>query len=106
MTLKYYIDSQICRGFFVGEDLYIESEIKSLEDLRDMNEQATSLMQLTVLKVSNTSIPKNDLISNTSFVEEQEDVIELNDLKPKESVQTILASPQVQRFRPQDKEKV
>ena len=54
MTLKYYIDSQICRGFFVGEDLYIESEIKSLEELKDMNENATSLMQLTVYKVSNS----------------------------------------------------
>ena len=53
-TLKFYIESQICRGFFVGEDLYIESSLKSLKDLEELKEESTSLIQLTVFKVSNS----------------------------------------------------
>ena len=57
MTLKYYIDSQICRGVQVGDDLYIESEIKSLEELDNSNDLCH--MQLILYKVSSSE--KEDL---------------------------------------------
>ena len=29
MKIKYYIESSVCRGIFVGDELYIESDLKS-----------------------------------------------------------------------------
>ena len=38
MTVKYYIDSEVCRGIEVGSDLYIEREFKSLERVNYLNQ--------------------------------------------------------------------
>ena len=52
MTLKYYIDSQICRGIQIGDELYIESEIKALEEPDNTNDLCH--MQLILYKVSSS----------------------------------------------------
>ena len=38
MAVKYYIDSEVCRGIEVGPDLYIEREYKSLERINYLNQ--------------------------------------------------------------------
>ena len=29
MKIKYYIESSVCRGIFVGDELFIESDLKA-----------------------------------------------------------------------------
>lgn len=51
MILKYYIDSQVCKGIMVGSDLYIESKLQHLPR-DDKFDQDTLRVRLTLSKVS------------------------------------------------------
>ena len=54
MTLKYLISSSICRGVKVGDDLYIEGDLQTLEEIDEINEKPSCLVQLELFKVSGT----------------------------------------------------
>ena len=54
MGIIYYIDSEICQGVQIGDDLYIEAVLKSLEkdDDDDLEDRDTTRFELTMYKVS------------------------------------------------------
>ena len=52
LEIIYYIDSEICKGVQVGDDLYIETELKSLEKDDDIEDRDTTRVELTMYKVS------------------------------------------------------
>ena len=52
LEIMYYIDSEICKGVQVGDDLYIETELKSLEKDDDIEDRDTTRFELTMYKVS------------------------------------------------------
>ena len=53
MEIIYYIDSEICRGVQIEDDLYIETELRSLEkDDDDLEDRDTTRFELTLYKVS------------------------------------------------------
>ena len=52
MEIKYYIDSEICSGVKVDDDLYIEAEFASLEKDEVLEGRDTTKMKLSFYKVS------------------------------------------------------
>ena len=52
MKLRYYINSEVCKGIEVGNDLYIESQIKHLGKADRVDQPDTERMSLTFSKVS------------------------------------------------------
>ena len=54
MTILYYIDSAICKGIKVGNDLYVEAQLKSLESGETLEGRDRTKVKLTIYKVSET----------------------------------------------------
>ena len=52
MEIKYYIDSEICTGVQIDDDLYIEAEFASLEKDEILEGRDTTKMKLSFYKVS------------------------------------------------------
>ena len=52
MEIIYYIDSELCKGVQVGDDLYIETELKPLEKDDELEDSDTTRFELTMYKVS------------------------------------------------------
>ena len=52
MTILYYIDSAICKGIKVGNDLYVEAQLKSLEKGETLDGRDRTKVKLTIYKVS------------------------------------------------------
>ena len=55
MEIKYYIDSEICNGVKVEDDLYIEASFASLEKDEVLEGRDTTKMKLSFYKVSEQS---------------------------------------------------
>ena len=54
MRIKYYIESQVCRGIFLDKDLYIESDLKQAPKTfgKASLQEEICRMDLTLFKVS------------------------------------------------------
>ena len=70
MKIKYYIESQVCRGMFLEDDLYIESNLRLAKNRFGLNRSQNEdrcLMNLTLFKVSHSL---NDEDSSSMLEEE------------------------------------
>ena len=59
MAILYYIDSAICKGIKVGNDLYVEAQLKSLERGETLDGRDKTKVKLTIYKVSESWEERN-----------------------------------------------
>ena len=64
MTPRYFIDSELCRGIKIGSDLYVEGEIKHIQNTCNISEENISRVRLTLLKVSERNETESPLSYN------------------------------------------
>ena len=52
MFLKYFIDSQVCKGVVVDNDLYIQNQLKHIPANETISRDDIKRIELTLSKVS------------------------------------------------------